>query len=117
MARLGLGSDGSGAIKSRAELAVAEPRQHYPWAALTFYADQWKSLLLCPTPLGLPPVAVTATAVDSTATPRQRAVEQRPIAWVREVLTGRYGQRHGRNGLLTGPPVENSLFEPFYAQK
>ncbi|KAJ7286590.1 hypothetical protein C8J57DRAFT_1664818 [Mycena rebaudengoi] len=66
--------------------------------------------------LGLPPVAVTATAVDSTATPRQRAVEQRPVAWVREVLTGRHGQRHGRNGLLTGPRVENSLFEPFYAQ-
>ncbi|KAJ7262595.1 hypothetical protein C8J57DRAFT_1231957 [Mycena rebaudengoi] len=66
--------------------------------------------------LGLPPVAVTATAVDSTATPRQRAVEQRPVAWMREVLTGRYGQRHGRNGLLTGPRVENSLFEPFYAQ-
>ncbi|KAJ7244339.1 hypothetical protein C8J57DRAFT_1476891 [Mycena rebaudengoi] len=66
--------------------------------------------------VGLPPVAVTATAVDSTATPRQRAVEQRPVAWVREILTGRYGQWHGRNGLLTGPRVENSLFEPFYAQ-
>ncbi|KAJ7221215.1 hypothetical protein C8J57DRAFT_1482482 [Mycena rebaudengoi] len=62
---------------------------------------------------GLPPVAVTATAVDSTATPRQWAVEQRPVAWVREVLTGRYGQRHGRyaHGLRI------LCFEAFYAQK
>ncbi|KAJ7289773.1 hypothetical protein C8J57DRAFT_1628963 [Mycena rebaudengoi] len=67
--------------------------------------------------LGLPPVPVTATAVDSTATRRQRAVEQRPVGWVREFLTGRYGQRHGRSGLLTGPRVEKILFEQFYGQK
>ncbi|KAJ7251882.1 hypothetical protein C8J57DRAFT_1238235 [Mycena rebaudengoi] len=66
--------------------------------------------------LELPPVAVTATAVDSTAIPRQRAVEQWPVARVRGILTGRDGQRHGRNGLLTGPRVENILFEAFYAQ-
>ncbi|KAJ7272247.1 hypothetical protein C8J57DRAFT_1467754 [Mycena rebaudengoi] len=30
---------------------------------------------------------------------------------------GMYGQRHGHNGLLTGPWVEKILFELFYVQK
>jgi hypothetical protein len=37
--------------------------------------------------LGLPPVAVTATAVDL-----------RPVEWSKNILTGRDGQRHGRTG-------------------
>ncbi|KAJ7211457.1 hypothetical protein C8J57DRAFT_309284 [Mycena rebaudengoi] len=37
--------------------------------------------------VGLPPVAVTATAVDL-----------RPVEWSKKILTGRDGQRHGRTG-------------------
>jgi hypothetical protein len=52
------------------------------------------------TSVGLPPVAVTATAVESAATQRQRAANQRPVGWGKKGLTGRDGQRDGRDGYL-----------------
>jgi hypothetical protein len=67
--------------------------------------------------IGLPPVAVPPTAVESTATRRQRAAKQRSVGWVKKVLTGRDGQRDGRDGFLTGPRVENIVVELLYAQK
>ncbi|KAJ7256577.1 hypothetical protein C8J57DRAFT_1235437 [Mycena rebaudengoi] len=77
----------------------------------------WRNTGSSLNPLGLPAVPVAATAVDSTATRQQQAVEQWPIGWAKEFLTRRYCQRHSRNGLLTGPWVEKILLELFYTQK
>ncbi|KAJ7292049.1 hypothetical protein C8J57DRAFT_1458610 [Mycena rebaudengoi] len=50
----------------------------------------------------LPPVAATATAVDLTGDLRPRAVSRRPVESLKKFLTGRHGQRDGRDG-STGP--------------
>ncbi|KAJ7256678.1 hypothetical protein C8J57DRAFT_1235542 [Mycena rebaudengoi] len=47
---------------------------------------------------GLPPVAATATAVDLTGDLRPRAVSRRPVELLKKFLTGRHGQRDGRDG-------------------
>ncbi|KAJ7271663.1 hypothetical protein C8J57DRAFT_1226249 [Mycena rebaudengoi] len=46
----------------------------------------------------LPPVAATATAVDLTGDLRPRAVSRRPVESLKKFLTGRHGQRDGRDG-------------------
>ncbi|KAJ7257742.1 hypothetical protein C8J57DRAFT_1234884 [Mycena rebaudengoi] len=48
--------------------------------------------------VGLPPVAVMATAVDLTGDLRPRAVSRRPVESLKKFLTGRHGQRDGRDG-------------------
>ncbi|KAJ7242446.1 hypothetical protein C8J57DRAFT_1243987 [Mycena rebaudengoi] len=48
--------------------------------------------------LGLPPVAATATAVDLTGDLRPRTVSRRPVESLKKFLTGRHGQRDGRDG-------------------
>ncbi|KAJ7276830.1 hypothetical protein C8J57DRAFT_1223548 [Mycena rebaudengoi] len=48
--------------------------------------------------IGLPPVAATATAVDLTGDLQPRAVSRRPVESLKKFLTGRHGQRDGRDG-------------------
>ncbi|KAJ7199726.1 hypothetical protein C8J57DRAFT_1261744 [Mycena rebaudengoi] len=49
-------------------------------------------------PVGLPPVAATATAVDLTGDLRPRAVSRWPVESLKKFLTGWHGQRDGRDG-------------------